>query len=177
MMVELYQCCQNGGKEREKELHVVHWLQYCVGVAIGTLSNAIISSIQNKYIPSSVAAVTVPFDPITYPTWSRLSVSDKEVVRNRLRNENIQVRKHFAQMFKSIQNSFHGVDHIEVLNYLAVEPDTEHIDWANKLKKLTTSLVSSMLCFKQEDATGLIIIFWMYLFRSLVVISVQDEDG
>ena len=96
----------------------------------------IISSIQNKYIPSSVAAVTVPFDPITYPTWSRLSVSDKEVVRNRLRNENIQVRKHFAQMFKSIQNSFDGVDHVKVLNYLAVEPDTEHIDWANKAKEI-----------------------------------------
>ena len=96
---------------------------------------SIISSIRNKYTPSS-AAVTVPFDPITYPNWSRLSASDKEVVRNRLRKENIQVRKHFAQMFKSIQSSFRGVDHIEVLNYLAVEPDTEHIDWANKGKEI-----------------------------------------
>ena len=92
---------------------------------------SIISSIRNKYIPSSVA-VTVPFDPITYPSWSRLSVSDKDIVCNHLRRENIQVRKHFAQMFKSIQSSFCGVDHIEVLNYLAVKPDTEHIDWANK---------------------------------------------
>ena len=36
---------------------------------------SIISSIRNKYIPSS-AAVTVPFDPVTYPSWSRLSGSD-----------------------------------------------------------------------------------------------------
>ena len=96
---------------------------------------SIISSIRNKYIPSSAAAI-VPFDPVTYPNWSRLSESDKEVVRNRLRNENNQVRKHFAQMFKIIQSSFRGVDHSEVLNYLAVEPDTEHIDWANKAKEI-----------------------------------------
>ena len=96
----------------------------------------IISSIRNKYIPSS-AAVTVPFNPVTFPTWSRLSESDKEVIRNRLRRENIKVREHFAQMFKSIQSSFRGVDHVEVLNYLAVKPDTEHIDdWASKDKEI-----------------------------------------
>ena len=96
---------------------------------------SIISNIRNKYIPSSVA-VTVPFDPVIYPSWSRLSESDKEVVRNRLRKENIQVRVHFAQMFKSIQSSFRGVDHVEVLNYLAVQSDTEHIDWVNKAKEI-----------------------------------------
>ena len=98
---------------------------------------SIISSIRNKYIPSSVA-VTVPFDPVTYPSWSRLSVSDKEIVRNRLRKQNIQVREHFAQMFKSIQSSFRGVDHVEVLNYLAVKPDTEHIHWSNKTKEINS---------------------------------------
>ena len=97
---------------------------------------SIISNIRNKYIPSSVA-VTVPFDPITYPSWNRLSVKDKEVVRNRLRKENIQVREHFAQVFKSIQNSFDGVDHVKVLNCLAVKPDTEHIDWVNKAKEIS----------------------------------------
>ena len=97
--------------------------------------DSIISSIRNKYIPSLVA-VTVPFDPVTYPRWSRLSVSDKEIVRNRLRKENIQVREHFAQMFKTIQSSFRGVDHVEVLNYLALKPDTEHIDWANKVEEI-----------------------------------------
>ena len=105
------------------------------GSGHGDIIELIISNIRNKYIPSSVA-VTVPFDPVTYPSWSRLSVSDKEVVRNRLRRENIQVREHFAQMFKSIQNSFDGVDHVKILNCLAVKPDTEHIDWANKAKEI-----------------------------------------
>ena len=35
-------------------------------------------------------------------------------------------------MLNSIQSSFRGVDHVEVLNYLILKPDTEHIDWANK---------------------------------------------
>ena len=96
---------------------------------------SIISSIRNKYIPSS-AAVTVHFDPVTFPTWSRLSESEKEVIRNRLRRENIKVREHFAEIFKSIQSSFRGVDHVEVLNYLAVKPGAEHIDWANKDKEI-----------------------------------------
>ena len=96
---------------------------------------SIISSIQNKYFPSSVA-VTVPFDPVTYLSSSRLSVSDKEIVCNHLRKENIQVREHFAEMFKSIQSSFRGVDHVEVLNYLAVKPDAEHIDWSNKATEI-----------------------------------------
>ena len=95
----------------------------------------IISSIRNKYIPSSVA-VTVPFDPITYTSWNRLSGSDREVVCNRLRKENILVKEHFAQIFKSIQSSFRGVDHVEVLNYLAVQSDTNHIDWVNKAKEI-----------------------------------------
>ena len=96
---------------------------------------SIISNIRNKYIPSSVA-VTVPFNPVTYPSWSRLSESDKEVVRNCLKRENRQVRDHFAQMFNSIQSSFRGIDHVEVLNYLILKPDTEHIDWANKAKEI-----------------------------------------
>ena len=109
-----------GGKESgEKELHV-------------DIIQSIISNILNIFHPS--VAVTVPFNPVTYPSWSRLSESDKKVtvVRNCLKRENRQVRDHFAQMLNSIQSSFRGVDHVEVLNYLILKRDTEHIDLANK---------------------------------------------
>ena len=96
------------------------------------LSNRLLAIYYNIFHPS--VAVTVPFNPVTYPSWSRLSESDKKVtvVRNCLKRENRQVRDHFAQMLNSIQSSFRGVDHVEVLNYLILKRDTEHIDLANK---------------------------------------------
>ena len=77
------------------------------------------------------------------------------MVRKRLGRENIQVREHFAEMFRSIQSSFRGMDHIEILNYLAVKPDTEHIDWANKAKEVNNIFGVFSVIMLQEGCNWL----------------------
>ena len=98
--------------------------------------NAIISNIRDKYIPST-NAVAVPFDPITYPNWNDLNDSHKEIVRNRLRAENISVRNSFAVVLADIQSSLHSkVNHTEVMNYLAVAPGTKKLEIPSKYNEV-----------------------------------------
>ena len=102
-----------------------------------TIIDSIISSIRNKCIPSP-AAVTVPFDPLTYPDWNSRSDSEKEIIRNNLREETERVQNVFAKTFANIHDSFvkRQVDHLQVIAYLKLKcpskanslfPEIEHV--------------------------------------------------
>ena len=101
--------------------------------------HSIISSICNKYIPSP-AAVTVPFDPLTYPLWNSRSGSEKEIIRNNLREKAKNIHDLFVETFADIHDSFvkRQVDHIKVIAYLkqkyaypskanSLFPEIEHV--------------------------------------------------
>ena len=77
--------------------------------------DSIISNIQNKSPP-----VTVAFDPITFQNWNNCSDSERDIVRNNLREKVKKVQCIFAKTFADICDSFvkHQVDHIKIIAYL-----------------------------------------------------------
>ena len=77
--------------------------------------DSIISNIQNKSPP-----VTVAFDPITFQNWNNCSDSERDIVRNNLREKVKKVQCIFAKTFADICDSFvkRQVDHIKIIAYL-----------------------------------------------------------
>ena len=81
---------------------------------------SIISNIRKKYSATDTYTCTLPFDPVTYPNWKYLSESDKEHIRNELRDEAIKVKDAFATTFSDIHESFveRKVDHHQVIAHV-----------------------------------------------------------